>query len=38
MDEKVEAFRSEFVEFEALQHPFDQIHLAVELEVLLLGQ
>src|SRR4030095_10137572 len=38
MDEKVEAFGAKLVELEALQHPLDQIHLAVETEVFLLGK
>src|SRR4029453_19371224 len=38
MDEKVEAFRAKLVELEALQHPLDQVHLAVETEVFFLGK
>ena len=36
MDEEIETFGAELVEFEALQHAFDEIHLSVELEVFLL--
>src|SRR5262249_52319461 len=38
MDEKIEAIRAQLVEFEALQHPFDQIHLTIENEVFLLSE
>jgi hypothetical protein len=38
MDEKIEAIRAELVQFEALQHPFDEIHLTIVDEVLLLGE
>src|SRR5262249_41120409 len=37
MDEQIETFRAELVEFEALQHPFNEIHLPVELEWFLMG-
>ena len=37
MDEEIETLCTELVEFEPLQHPFNEIHLPVELQVFLVG-
>ena len=37
MDEEIEPIRAQLVEFEALQHPFGQIHLTIEAKVRLFG-